>query len=601
MACKSTTRPLSDEPSTGGVDQKSRASVVAADAGEPGIIGNIYMDYTTLLKTTLGILIFGTASLTMAATPPDAGQTLQQMQSVPPPATPEKPAPTLTNEIPATEAQPAGRGETVHVTHLMFRGNTAFDSEVLSRVAHIENADVTLQDMRSATHRISQYYRQHGYLVARAYVPPQDITGGVITIVILEGKLGGLTLHNRSDVDDSRVRKIVAGQMPTNAPVNSAGTNRALLLLQKTPGISDVQGSLQPGPDVGTTALTVVTKAAPVVSGNVAADNYGSSFTGKNRLSGNLIFSNLTSEADQLSLQGILTDHDGLDNGRIAWDFPVRWNGMRLGVAWSHTRYELGKQFAALDAHGTASISSLYATYPLVLTPTTQVNGNVSMEWRELNDTTGALAFDDRKAVTATVLTLSGNFADTALVMPATNEWKVAATFGDLDLHTPSVAAMDAITAHTAGHYQKAVVRVSREQSLIGNLAVYVSGVAQRSDGNLDSSEQFFLGGPNGIRAYPIGEAPGDQGWQGTLELRYGFLRRYQVVGFHDLGMIEANHTPYINQQNGRHLSGSGVGLNGNWTSFSFKTALAWRGGKDAPTSDTDKRPRFWLQGAYAF
>lgn len=559
------------------------------------------MENKSLLNPAMGVIFLGVSSLATAATPPDAGQTLQQLQSAPPPAGPAKPAPALINEATPTEPRQGESVDRIHVSHLVFRGNTAFTSEQLSRIAHIANADVSLQDLRAAAHRVSQFYRDQGYLVARAYLPAQDITGGAVTIAVLEGRLDRITVHNQSDVADNRVSNVVGNQMPTRAPVNTAGANRSLLLLQQTPGIGSVQGSLHPGADVGTTAMTVDVTKAPLVSGNVAVDNYGSSFTGKNRLSGNLVVSNMLSSADQLTFQGIVTDRDWLDSGRIAWDFPVAYDGARLGAAVSHTGYELGKQFTALDVHGSARTTALYGSYPLVLTPTAQVNGNVSVEWRDLVDTTGTLAFSDRKAVMATVLTLSGNFADTALGTPASNDWKLAGTFGDLDLRTQSVAALDAVSARTEGHYQKLVIRLSREQTLIDNLSVYVAGMAQRADNNLDSSEQFFLGGPNGIRAYPVGEAPGDEGWQGTLEFRYRVARPVQLIAFHDVGMIETNHAPYINQTNGRHLSGSGVGLNGNWSSYTLKTGLAWRGGSDAPTSDGDKRPRLWLQAGYSF
>ncbi|HET8729876.1 MAG TPA: POTRA domain-containing protein [Moraxellaceae bacterium] len=559
------------------------------------------MENNSLLKPAMAVFFLGVSSLATAATPPDAGQTLQQLQSAPPPAAPAKPAPVLINGSTTAEPHQAETVEKIHVNHVVFRGNTAFSSEQLSRIAHVESADVSIQDLRAAAHRVSQFYRDQGFLVARAYLPAQDIVGGVVTIAVLEGKLDRIEVNNASDVSSERVRRVVASQMPGQAPVNTAGANRALLLLQQTPGIGAVQGSLHPGAEVGTTAMTVDVKSAPLVSGNIAADNYGSSFTGKNRLSGNLVVSNMLSRADQLTFQGIVTDRDALDSGRIAWDFPVAYDGIRVGAAVSHTGYEVGKQFTALDTHGSARTTALYGNYPMVLTPTAQVNGNVSVEWRDLVDTTGALSFSDRKAIMATVLTLSGNFVDTALGQPASSDWKVAGTFGDLDLRTLSVAALDAVSAHAEGHYQKLVIRLNREQTLIGNLSFYAAGTAQRADNNLDSSEQFFLGGPNGIRAYPVGEAPGDEGWQGTLEFRYRVARPVQLLVFHDLGMVEANHSPYINQANGRHLSGSGFGLNGNWSSYSVKTGLAWRGGSDAPTSDGDKRPRFWLQAGYSF
>jgi hemolysin activation/secretion protein len=57
---------------------------------------------------------------------------------------------------------------------------------------------------------------------------------------------------------------------------------------------------------------------------------------------------------------------------------------------------------------------------------------------------------------------------------------------------------------------------------LPGGFTLYASFSGQRASKNLDSSEEFFLGGPNGVRAYPQGEGAGDEGWLSRLELRHG-------------------------------------------------------------------------------
>lgn len=44
---------------------------------------------------------------------------------------------------------------------------------------------------------------------------------------------------------------------------------------------------------------------------------------------------------------------------------------------------------------------------------------------------------------------------------------------------------------------------------------------SQLASKDLDGSEQFSLGGADGIRAYPQGEASGSSGYQATAELRY--------------------------------------------------------------------------------
>ena len=77
-----------------------------------------------------------------------------------------------------------------------------------------------------------------------------------------------------------------------------------------------------------------------------------------------------------------------------------------------------------------------------------------------------------------------------------------------------------------------------------------------------------------GVRAYPVGEAPGDEGYLFNLEGRYdlpGFISSAttQLVGFYDTGHVKLHKTLYTgwngslaNFPNSYQLSGMGLGLN---------------------------------------
>ena len=95
-------------------------------------------------------------------------------------------------------------------------------------------------------------------------------------------------------------------------------------------------------------------------------------------------------------------------------------------------------------------------------------------------------------------------------------------------------------------------------------LAGSVSG--RRASKNLDSAEKISLGGPFGVRAYPVGEAAGDDGYLATIELRYD-VRQNMLPGslslsvFYDTGTVSINHDPYAAGDNNRRLSGAGLGV----------------------------------------
>ena len=63
---------------------------------------------------------------------------------------------------------------------------------------------------------------------------------------------------------------------------------------------------------------------------------------------------------------------------------------------------------------------------------------------------------------------------------------------------------------------------------------------SQLASKDLDGSEQFSLGGADGIRAYPQGEASGSSGYQATAELRYATsIANLSLATFYHWGEVE--------------------------------------------------------------
>src|SRR5947207_12734643 len=99
-----------------------------------------------------------------------------------------------------------------------------------------------------------------------------------------------------------------------------------------------------------------------------------------------------------------------------------------------------------------------------------------------------------------------------------------------------------------------------------GNVRLSLSG--QRTNKNRAAAEKFSLGGPNGVRAFPVGEATGDIGMIVTIEGRYIvpnlkiFGGDFTLLGFYDHGWARINETPIAGDvENNRSLGGYGVGM----------------------------------------
>jgi hemolysin activation/secretion protein len=101
------------------------------------------------------------------------------------------------------------------------------------------------------------------------------------------------------------------------------------------------------------------------------------------------------------------------------------------------------------------------------------------------------------------------------------------------------------------------------------------------------------------VRAYPQGEAYGDEGHLVTVELRHSFTQTLQGLIFFDAGSVVINRDPYLPVSNTRFLSGGGVGVNARVFGIDIKADLAVRGSGGLAVSEPatiNHKSRFWLQ-----
>jgi len=539
------------------------------------------------------------APLAEAQVAPDAGSILRQQR---PPVLdlPPKPPPALQIEQPTRPQPPAPPDTRFVLSEVRFTGQTVFtEDELFALVQDLVGTQVGLADLEQAAARISRYYRARGFVVARAYLPAQDIRDGLVEIAVLEGRIGRVVIENRSRVRDELIAARVTGLQ--GRIVREENIDRVLRLTYEMAGIgSGSQAALEPGADVGGTDLVLQLNSAPFATGSVELDNHGNRFTGGNRLSGQIDFHSPTGSGDLLSLRATEGDPD-LGLYRLYYQLPVGANGLRLGADLSHVRYRLGRDFAALEASGTADTRLAFASYPLALARTYSAHARISFQQSDIQNRIGATASVTDKSSRLGTFAITGDWED-AFAGGGTNAVSVSHGVGDLNIKSPDARAIDDATARTSGGFQKSNLSLTRLQRLTERVSLYLLFAGQKANKNLDSSEKLILGGPNGVKAYPQGEAPGDSGYLLNVEMRYELPGdwipgRTQLLGLVDTGEVSINENPFVPGANRRRLSSAGFGV--NWIGaqdFNVRLLVAHRLGNSRATSDTDAAARAWLQ-----
>lgn len=553
-----------------------------------------------------------------AAPLPDAGSLLREQQQTAPqlPDRLPKPDEAATERAPLTDSS-------IKVTVKAFRfsgiSGIATEAELQELLAGAIGKEQGLADLQRLAAQVTSYLRSKGFFLARAYLPKQEITAGIVEIAVIGGRVdGGAVIRTKPPVRISSgiLQDMLDDGIKSGQALQSNQLERSLMLINDLPGVA-AKGTLERGASYGSTKVLLDVTEGPLLSGGVSADNFGNRYTGAWRGTGFLNINDPFGIGDQLTLS--MTGAENLYQGRIGYTTLLHTNGLKGGISFSSLSYKLGKEFEIGDYHGYANTIGASVSYPVIRSRAFSLWANASYEYRMLDDYGLGSLIKDRDIHSGSFdLTASGldSFGGGGLT-----SIRLAITAGDLMLGNQASAQTDATTARTAGTYSKLTYSVARLQRIVTNLAFFGSASGQLSlDRNLDSSEEFILGGPSGIRSYPVGEASGDEGHSFTGELRYDMPvpQRYgnlQLVGFFDAGNITLHKNAWLNSittatgANNYWLYGSGIGLNyskpglfalrGTWAHTIDSNSGRSTTGEDADGHSNDNR--FWLQASVWF
>ncbi|MDF3089505.1 ShlB/FhaC/HecB family hemolysin secretion/activation protein [Burkholderia semiarida] len=528
---------------------------------------------------------------------PNAGQSMREIESVRP-ALPAASAPELSIErteqaAPAPEGVDAGPRVTVRA--FAIGGNRVFTSAQLEPLLQdLTGRELSFGELQAAAARITSYYREHGYVLARAYLPRQDIDDGVVRIDVLEGRYDRIELHNRSRVLDGVVRQPLSALRPGEA-VRGADLARSLLLVGDLPGV-DAKGTLRSGRTQGSTDLVIDADPGPIATGTLEADNYGNLSTGRYRLTGSIAVNSPLRIGDRLTLRGM--GSDTLQRYYSAsYQLPVGPWSTRVGVGYSNLHSKVGEGFEELDLHSRANIQSAFVVQPLLRGRAFNLNAQLQYENKNLHDDYRAFQIQDDKNVGLWTFTLSGN-GDDALLGGGTTAFSVSAGAGRL--RTADVLGAQGFVK-TRGTFKKLGVSVMRLQALGSRFQFYTQFSGQLSSGNLDASEQFSLGGPYGVRAYTLGSGSGDQGWQASAELRYAVAPGWRVSTFVDAGRVGINKHRVFKDTNIIRMQAAGFGAGWYGKGHQVTVAAAWPFASSEGLASSAGSPRIWFQATQYF
>jgi hemolysin activation/secretion protein len=567
----------------------------------------MYKNKLRVVQIYSGLLFLLTSLLTIPAfAQTSAGSLMQQLQSeqplmalppVKPGAAPEKLAPTMPGQ------------QQVLIKQFKFTGNKELsDADLQALVAPYKNTTMSFAQIKGLTELVGEYYRRKGWL-ARALVPAQDVTEGVLTIQVVEAVVGGILIDNQSKrVSTERVESWIGSHLPQHSGLSLDKLDRAMLTLNDLPDVNAVS-SLLSGKKEGETDLNVLVTDKPRVDGFLDVDNFGDPSTGMWRAVGNLYVNSPLGFGDQAIVYGLYSE--GVTFGRLSYTVPVGMDGLRLGVNASALNYRVtNRSWDALRLGGQSQSGGLEASYPILRSRPANLYAIGLYNYSNYeNRSDGNIT--NRYKTSVLSAGVSGNLMD-GLGGGGTSTGALIFSAGDIMLNGSPLQSFNEETINTGGKFTKLRYSLNRLQNITQDVSGYVALSGQWASRNMDSSEQMFMGGPYAVRAYAPGQGAASQGNLLTAELRMRLPHQFLVTAFYDLANVQSlKDSNYPGNAGANTYLLQGLGLSLTWNApknILIRATWAHRTGglsdaaKTYLTNNGGLSPnRFWLNTSISF
>jgi len=226
---------------------------------------------------------------------------------------------------------------------------------------------VTLGQIELVADRITSFYRERGFILAKAYIPEQEVRDGVVTLTLLLGALGEVVVSANKIYKSEIIGDVFSNDLAL--PVTDKMVEENIYLINDYPGLS-VQGFFEPGSQVGDTKLNLTVKQEDRYNANVRYDNHGSDETGDQRIYADVLINNLAGQADMLHVAALNSfSPDNTTYWQLQYSlnlFHPRW---RLGLDRTQNQFSIAENdddiLTQLDVKGTTLQTDISLTYKL--------------------------------------------------------------------------------------------------------------------------------------------------------------------------------------------------------------------------------------------
>lgn len=502
--------------------------------------------FQRIFKAAIGCLIL--FEITHAAPLPQStlpastapGRVIQQFSTEETEVKPQKPRIQPPQEPPTSLGKEAEKVK-FKLMKIELSGNHVYSSAELEKIYENKlNTVISVAELATIVQNITNYYRNNGYILTRAILPPQSIKNGTVKVQIYEGYIDQVRiLGNPKGARD--ILYAYGSHIRAQRPITIKVMEHYLYLANSVPGAT-VRAVLEPSKNrIGASDLNLVVDEQ-TFNAYVSYDTYGTLYIGPHQVS-------LGGQANSIFRSGDVTylnyatasKHKELKYGGITYTTPIYDKGLQgsIGANKSLTQPQFALQSS--DIKGNAETYFGELKYPVVRSRLQDLilDGQFNYMDSRVNSFGEPLYTDHIRSVR-----VGGNynFSDRF------SGGNILGLFVEQGLKilgaTSSSTSTETSRFGANGIFTKIDLNVNRLQSLWGRYSLALVAQGQYAFQPLLVEEQFGFGGSQLGRGYDPSEIIGDRGAAGSAELRADvapglrLLQSAQLYVFYDAGVI---------------------------------------------------------------
>jgi hemolysin activation/secretion protein len=447
-------------------------------------------------------------------------------------------------------------------------GNTVLsDAQLAQPFASLVGQEVSLAQMFAASSEITRMYVKAGYALSLAFVPAQEVKGGVVRIRVIEGYIGDVEFQDENAFH-SKLWGGFARRLMASRPLKTKDLERYLLLANDLAGVEVKSVFERMDGDPGATKL-VMSIHRKMFDGSVEFNNRGSKAIGPFRVQAQAALNNLVGAEERMALFGVRVP-DGEELSYLAgrFDIPLSSDGLAFGFDISRSHSKVGTPvMVVIDYQTDGWTGGFEFSYPWIRSRAENLYFSLGVGYKDLTSNILALEFTHD---TMTMIVAGAEY-DThdkwgGLIQAAATLHVGLDVFDSTQSNDPQASRLGA-----SGEFIRLDGYVSRLSSL-GRwpwLQLYGEIAAQVADGALLVSEQCGYGGGHIGRAFDPFEVSGDHCVKGLAELRYDVsmntwandwaINMVQLYGLADFGYVMKSGD--LLPQDTRNNTGASLGL----------------------------------------